>query len=303
MLDLSISIVSWNARDLLEDCLRSIFEPALPAGRQNHRIGFEVIVVDNGSKDRSPDFVREKFPRVKLISLDHNAGFPKANNLAIKESTGRYLLLLNQDTYLKPAALDKMVEFMDQHPQVGALGPRIEFPNGKIQPSCLGFPTLGAMLLRNLMLERLLPRNPISKKYILPDFNHTQTQEVDQPMGAALLVRRATIDQVGMMDENIHFFFDEVDWCYRIKKAGFKIYFFADATVVHHGGASFKKWNPLKLGKTWNQSRDYYFGKHFGKREVSILKISDALKLIIILCILVGIISLVIKIVNLFFVP
>ena len=275
MIDLSIVIVSWNVCKLLNDCLTSIY-------KNNWQHNLEVFVVDNDSSDQSVKMVRDKFPQVKLISNKTNLGFPKANNQAIRRSAGRHILLLNPDTVVKPKSLDLMIDYLDQHPQTGALGPKLLNPNGTLQRSCLGFPTLGALIMRNLFLEYLWPSNPWSRKYLLNDWNHLNLREVDQPMGAALLVRKTVIDQIGLMDENIYMFFDEVDWCTRIKLADFKIFFFPEAEITHWGGQSIKKWSGFKLSRSWNKSRDYYFRKHFGQLFVAVLWISEAIKLLII---------------------
>lgn len=278
--DLSISIVSWKVKDLLEECLSSIYN-----NQWQH--SFEVFVVDNNSQDGTVEMIKEKFPQVKLIENKENLGFTITNNQAIRQSQGRYILLLNPDTIVHPNSLDLMIEFMDHHPEVGAIGPKLLNPNGTLQRSCLGFPTLGALVMRNLFVEYLFPKNPFTRKYLLTDWDHLSEREVDQPMGSALLVRKEVIDQVGLLDENITIFFDEVDLCYRIKSAGWKIYFYPKAEITHYGGQSIKKWKFFQLSHHWNKSRDYYFKKHFGSWAVFILWLSEVGKILIALLVLI----------------
>ncbi|MFH0886738.1 MAG: glycosyltransferase family 2 protein [bacterium] len=285
MIDLSISIVSWNCKDLLRKCLKSIYE-------NTSKISYEVFVVDNASADGSADMVAAEFPKVTLFRRTGNDGFTVTNNQAIRASKGRYIILLNPDTIVKPGALDTMVKFMDEHPDAGALGPKLLNPDGTLQRSCLSFPNMWVFILRNLFIEALMPWNPITRKYLMTDFDHDHIAEVDQPMGAALMVRREPFGKVGLLDEKIHIFFDDVDWCYRIKKAGFKIYFTPEAHIIHYGGASVKKWTPFKLSKEWNKSRDYYIGKHYSMFSKYLLWVSDLLKVLIILAVVAVIIGL-----------
>jgi len=275
-IDLSICIVSWRVKDLLKNCLDSIYN-------KSWKINFETFVIDNNSCDGTAEMVKEYFPQVNFVQNRTNDGFTKTNNILIKESRGRYVLLLNPDTIIHPNSLDKMAEFMDVHPEAGAMGPKLLNSDGTLQKSCMGLPTLSALVFRNLFIEALAPWNKISRKYLMKDFTYDQTKIVDQPMGAALIIRKSILDNVGLMDENIMMFFDEVDLCCRIKNAGWKIYFYPDAIITHYGGQSIKSWTPFRLGKTWNKSRNYYFGKHFGKWAVIILKLSDMLKAIILL--------------------
>lgn len=240
-------------------------------------MSFEVFVVDNNSQDGTAEMIREKFPQVKLINNKDNAGFPKANNQAILKSSGRYILLLNPDTVVHPGALDKLVEFMDQHPDAGAAGPKLLWPNGRLQESCISFPTIPALLTRSLFIEGIWPNNPITKKHFMKNFKYDKVAEVDQPMGAALIIRKKALDKVGLMDEKIKLFFDEVDLCYRIKKAGWKIYFTPDPVITHFGGQSVKKLGPFGISRQFGRSRNYYFRKHFGIFAMLIIMLGDLL--------------------------
>lgn len=283
---LSICIVSWNASDLLKKCLSSVYK--FPP-----KCDFEVFVADNNSSDGTPDMVASNFPQVLLIKNKENLGFAKANNQIIEKARGRYLLLLNPDTEVFEGSIDVLMEFLDKNMDAGVVAPKLINSDGTLQRSCMGFPTLGAMAMRQLFLEALAPFNPYTKKYLMSDFNHDKTSEVDQPMGACLLVRKGIIDKLGAFDPKYYMFFDEVDLCFRIKKAGWKIFFAPASTVMHHGGTAVKKWSPFKLSKVWTASRNHYFRKHHGMGALSALYLVDAGKALIIVLLLLAIIRLI----------
>jgi GT2 family glycosyltransferase len=281
-MDLSISIVSWNVKKLLENCLNSIYQ-------NKWNFSFEVIVVDNGSYDDTCAMIKTKFPQVKLFENIKNEGFTKANNFAFRKSEGRYFFLLNPDTVLEANSLNYLVDFLEKNLHVMIAAPKLLNPDNTLQKSCLGFPTLGALVLRNIFIEYIWPKNPWSRKYLNLDMDYEKEQNVDQPMGAALLVRREAYENSGGLDENIHIFFDEVDLCYRIKKSGEGIFYLPKAKIIHYGGQSIKKWSPFRLSHNWNKSRDYYFQKHFGNSSVFILWVSDLVRIILFFVILLEI--------------
>lgn len=282
-MQLSICIVSWNVAELLEKCLVSIY-------KHPPKCDLETIVVDNASKDLSADVIK-MFKEVRIIENKKNAGFSAGNNQAIKASTGEYVLILNPDTEVLPGSLDKLTLFLDTHPEAAIVAPKLLNPDKTLQRSCMGFPTLGAMAMRQLFIEQLWPGNPYTKKYLMPDLKYDTVTEVDQPMGACLLVRRSVLDKVGLFDENSFMFFDEVDLCYRTKNAGWKIFIIPDAAIIHHGGSSIKKWGVLNLGRHWTRSRNYYFRKNFGTWSVWILYFADLLRVAFILITLAAIIA------------
>lgn len=283
-MDLSISIVSWNVKELLKKCLNSILE-------NKDNLNIEIFVIDNNSRDRSPDMVKKDFPQVILIENKSNIGYAAANNKALKLSKGKYILLLNPDTEIKPKALRNMMDFMESNPNIGAIGPKLLNSDGTLQKSCVTFPTLETMLYSALFLDVLLPKSKVFGKYNMDYWDHNDLREVDQPMGAALMVRKKTIDEIGLMDEHNLFWFDEVDWCYEIKKHGWKIYYYPEAQVLHHKGQSFKKWkNPkeiLKSNYLWRSARNYFFRKRYGPGSVLALYLLDTLQLFIIIFILI----------------
>lgn len=276
---LSIAIVNWNVSDLLEKCLSSIFKYPPNAD-------FETIVVDNASSDNSVEMVRNRFPKVRLLENKKNMGFSAGNNRAVQESSGEFILILNPDTEITKGSLDDLINFLETHPEAGIVAPKIINPDGSLQKSCMGFPTLGAMAMRQLFLELLWPGNPFTRTYLMSDFKYDRIREVDQPMGACLLVRRELFDEVGLFDEKSFMFFDEVDLCYRAKVHGWLIFFTPQPRIIHHGGSSIKKWGVFNLGRHWTRSRNHYFGKYYGKSAVTALNLLDFLKMMIVIILL-----------------
>ncbi len=273
MVDLSIIIVNYNVKHHLRECLQSIY-------RSTKGVSFEITVVDNNSTDGSVDTVKSEFPGVKLIENWQNLGFAKATNQVLREYEGKYVLLLNPDTVVLPNALDKMVEFMDENPRTGALGCRLLYPDGSLQPSCRSFPTLITAFFENTGLEKLFLRNRIIGRHRIGHWDYNDIREVDQPMGSALMVRRETITQVGLMDEQFYIYYEDVDWCFRIKKRGWKIYFIPRAEIIHYGGQS--AWpNMPKMRIQGYKSRHKFFRKHHGILSEWIVKQMDLLGLIL----------------------
>jgi GT2 family glycosyltransferase len=233
-LDLSVIIVSWNTCALLKRCLQ-----ALEA--QLSGLSAEVFVVDNASADGSATLVAAEFPWVKLMANRENRGFAKANNQAIWIAQGKNILLLNPDTEAQPQAVATLMSFLDEHPRAGIVAPQLLNTDGTIQRSCRQFPTFRGMFYELVGLSRLFPQRTEFRQYKMLDFDHSEERQVDQPEGACLLVRREVIEQVGLLDEGYFMLFEEVDWCYRIKQAGWQIWFTPSAKVVHHYGQSIKQ--------------------------------------------------------------
>lgn len=234
MLDLSIVIVTWNSREYIESCLNSIF-------KNLSELKAKVLVVDNGSSDGTVEIIRERFLKVKIISNRENRGFAKATNQGLKVVKGRYALLLNPDTVVRENALQKMIKFMDSHSGVGALGPKLLNPDGTVQPSCREFPTFQTFLWEFTGFSKMFPNHKSFGRWRMGYFDHQSPKEVDQLMGACIVVRRDVLERVGLLDERFPLFFNEVDWCYRIKHAGWKIMFFPDAEVIHYLARSTSK--------------------------------------------------------------
>jgi len=228
---LSIIIVTWNSERFIRNCLDSI----LQNGWELHP---EIILVDNNSSDQTVKIVEENYPRVNIVRNKDNLGYAKANNQGIENSQGEYLLLLNPDTEVLENSLILMIQFMQENPRTGALGPQLLNPDGTIQPSCREFPTYATLLWEFSGLSRLFPKSKILGHWRMGYFDFDQIREVDQPMGSCLLLRRGTLEEIGIFDQDFPMFFNDVDLCYRIRKAGWKIFFFPDAQILHHKGAS-----------------------------------------------------------------
>lgn len=252
---LSVIIVSWNVVGLLRRCLETLREDL-------RGIEAEVFVVDNDSADGSANMVRTEHPWAKLIANDANLGFAKANNQALEKSTGEFILLLNPDTEVLPGAVPYLLQFLDAHTKAAIVAPQLLNSDRSIQRSCRAFPTFNGMLFELLGLSKAFPDHPLFGSYKMLDFDHRQEREVDQPEGACLLMRRSVIDAVGPLDEGFFMLFEEVDWCYRIKQAGWEIWFAPQAQVVHHYGQSIKQ---VKARMILSSHRGLYrfWSKHY----------------------------------------
>ncbi len=251
---LSIAIVNWNTRDLLLQAINSIFASAPPP--------LEVIVVDNASSDGSAEAVRAHFPRVRLIANTENLGYAHGNNQAMRAATGAYILLLNPDVLVPPHSLTRAVAFMEQHPDAGAMGVRQVHPDGRLQRSVRGFPSPASILWELVGLSRIVPKSRTFGAYRMTWFRYDKVAQVDQPMGTFLLLSGRALPEVGLLDEAFPIFFNEVDWCLRCKRAGWKIYFTPDIEIVHYGGAS-----TIQVGAAmaWESRRGLlrFYAKHY----------------------------------------
>ncbi len=259
---LSTVIVSWNTTGLLEDCLRSLREHP-PAAEH------EVIVVDNASDGFDEAAFRATFPEATLIANTENAGYARGNNQAIRASTGDYVLLLNPDTQVTKGALDALIELMDRRPDAAAAGARLVRPDGTVERSVRGFPYPVAIACEFLGLSRLFPANRWLSAYRMSWFTYDTEADVDQPMGSCLILSRKAIDGVGLLDEAFPIFFNEVDWLYRAREAGCRIYFTPSATIVHHGAASTSQVERRKMIRESHESLLRFYAKHF-RRKLSL---------------------------------
>jgi GT2 family glycosyltransferase len=232
--DLSIVLVCWNNKAYLEPCLRSLYDGGM-------RSSFDVVAVDNGSTDGSQAMLREQFPDVIIIQNDHNVGLGKASNQGIVATRGRHVLLLNNDTLVNGPSFEAMVEFLDSHPNVGAVGGKLLNSDGTVQSCHNKFPTLREeFLIATQLGEFFWPGYPAN-------ITDTQPGPVDWMSSACLMVRRAALDQVGLLDEEYFIYGDEADIQYRLKKAGWQMYFLPQSTTIHFGGRSMNRWGRRKM--------------------------------------------------------
>lgn len=232
-MDVSVIIVSWNTRQVLNECLTSLFE-------QTHGIAYEVWVVDNHSQDGSPDMVRQHFPQAHLIQNSENVGFARANNQAMAYAKGRYVLLLNSDTVILDNAITRSVHYMDDHPDVGIMGCRVLNSDRTLQRTCFQYPSLLNMLLAMTYLYKIFPHSRFFGRERMTWWDRSDEREVDVVTGCYMLVRKEVIEQVGMMDETYFMYGEETDWCYRARAQGWKIVFAPVGDIIHLGGASSK---------------------------------------------------------------
>jgi GT2 family glycosyltransferase len=264
MLDLSIIIVNWNTRDLLARCLGCIEATV----KKN---SYEIFVVDNYSTDGSQEMARQAFPTVRLIANTENVGFACANNQAMKLAQGRYILLLNSDAFVKENTLDYMIQFMDEHAEAGMAGCKLLYEDGRLQPSCFTFPSLTSELFIALGLDKLFPKSPLFGRYLMTHWDYMDTRPVDVIMGAFMLARADAIPTIGLMDESFFMYSEEVDWCYRFKQAGWKVYFCPDVETVHVWGGSSRALAAETLQRLY-RARVQFFRKHYGRLSAILFK-------------------------------
>jgi len=281
MVDLSIIIVNWNTKDLLIQCLTSVSQ-IIPTRE------IEVIVVDNASHDGSGRALKESFPFVYLIENDRNLGFAKAVNQGLRKVSGRYVLLLNPDTEVKGGAIERLISFMDGHPDAGVAGAQLLNSDASRQNSIANFPSLATELLNKRLLRWFSP-----KRFPGKEIRYTNPIEVDSVIGACMMVRREAIDQVGFLDEDYFLFLEETDWCYRMKRAGWKVLHVPQAEVLHFQGKSAEQ-DKRRAKVEYYRSRYQFFEKNRGKGQRGMLLAGLMIKLgleflsMMIACLLTG---------------
>lgn len=261
--DISVSIVSYNTRDFLRDCLR-----ALQARVAEGEVTLEIIVIDNDSRDGSAEMVEAEFPEVRLKRAGSNLGYGRANNRALEDASGRYFFVLNSDTEVEAGALRAMRDFLDETPAAGAVGAQLILPDGEIQPSCATDPKLSAVFWEQTYLDRLFPNNRITGGYSMTHWDYRDRREVEQVAGACLFVRREAWRAVGGFDPVYFMYFEDTDLCVRLRKAGWQIWFLPDARILHHLGGSSQDWRlRARMIASYNQSRYHYFSRYEGPQR------------------------------------
>ncbi len=226
-MDVSVVIVSFNSRDDLRSCLRSILD-------QTDGVEYEVIVVDNASGDGSAEMVEAEFPQVTLLRRADNAGFAAANNEGIRAARGDAILLLNPDAEFTGNVLPPLYHYLQANPGVGVIGPKLLDDDGSLQLSCRRFPGFATALFNRYSLAtRLFPKNPFSTRYLMTDFDHESIAEVDWVSGACMMLARQALDQIGPLDEGYFVYIEDVDLCQRAHRAGYKVVYFPEVAVVH----------------------------------------------------------------------
>lgn len=256
-----VCIVSWRTRELLRACLQTVV--GLPAGRvAGQQEVARVIVVDNASGDGTVEMVRAEFPQVHLVANEENRGYAAANNQAIRAGDAPFVFLLNPDTGARQGALAALLREMMDEPRVGAVAPQLVLPDGSVERSCRSFPEPAAVLYDAAGLPRLFPRSEVLGRYRMTYWDHKSRRDVDQPMASALALRRAALEEVGLFDESFPLYFNDVDLCYRLRRAGWKIVFQPAAQVLHHHGGSTSQARPRAVLES-HRGLVRFYRKHY----------------------------------------
>jgi len=266
-MDLSCILVNWNTKDLILGALRSVVETV-------HGFVYEIIVVDNGSRDGSPAAVAEAFPQVRLIRNDTNHGFARAVNQALAQARGRYIMLLNSDARLMEGVVQALMAFMEKNPDVGIAGGQLINADGSRQNSIAPFPSLATELLNKRLLRTLFPH-----RYPGKERNYPRPINVDSLVGACIIVRRQAIAEVGNLDEGYFFFMEETDWCFRMKKQGWRISFVPGAHILHLQGSSVAR-AKTEARIEYYRSRYRFFAQWRGRTETILLQGGLILRLV-----------------------
>lgn len=265
MLDLGIVILNWNTRDLLQRCIETVLA--------SEGVTYRLVVVDNQSSDGSADMVRQQFPQVELIISPANNGYSFGNNLGLRalgygapgttqDDAPRYALLLNPDTEVMPGALATMVQYMDSRPEIGVVGPKLVLPDGSLDLACRrSFPTPLVSFYRFSGLSRLFPHHPQFGRYNMTFADPDQELEVDSVVGAYMQVRREAINQVGLLDEVFFMYGEDLDWAYRIKQAGWKVFYYPTAVVKHVKRAASRRSQRAQM--EFNRAMLIFYRKHY----------------------------------------
>lgn len=247
--DVAVVVVTYDALPWIEPCLESVR-------------GVPTVVVDNGSSDGTVALVRERFPDVRVVESE-NRGLGAGWNIGIGETESRYVLILNADAWLVGDALSRLVAFADSRPRAAVVGPRLRYPDGRLQRSVRGFPTPWRLATEYFFLRKLAPRSSLLNSFYAGGFDHDEVREAEFVMGACMLVRRDAIAEVGLLDEEYFLFSEETDWCYRFRQAGWEVVFFPGAECVHVGGAA----HGGRLYRENIRGHLLFLWKHRGPRE------------------------------------
>lgn len=256
LIDVSIIIVHYKTYELTLNAIHSVYQ-------SETRFCYEIILVDNNSCDGIGEYVRQTYPEIRLIENTVNTGFARANNQGLAIAAGRYILLLNSDTVIQPDTLQIMIAFMDEHTGVGAGGCKVVLPDGRLDKACRrGFPTPSASFYYAFGISKLFPNVPRFNQYQLGYLDPDESYPVDCLVGAFMLVRKKVIDQIGGLDESFFMYGEDIDWCYRIKEAGWAIFYYPETTIVHHKGASSRK-KPVKIIYEFHRAMWLFHKKHY----------------------------------------
>ena len=257
--DVSICITNYNARDFLRDCL-------LPLYKTMDALSFEIIVVDNYSGDGAPAMLRDEFPDVRLLINNENTGFTRPYNQAMRLTCGRYVVLLNPDTLVSPNAIAELVSFLDLHPEVGIVGPKVLNRDGTLQKQCRRSEARPWDAICYFSgLSRLFPNDKRFAGYLMTYLDEDLTHEAEAVSGSCMLICREVIDQIGYLDENFFAYQEDTDYCRRARLAGWKVFYNPSAQIIHYGGEGGSNVQPFRSIVEWHRSYYLYYRKHFAK--------------------------------------
>lgn len=263
--EISVIVVTFNGRDLVRACLRTV--PAAFGGRRG-----EVIVVDNGSHDGTPEMIAAEFPEVRLDATGENLGFAAGNNRGLRQARGRIIVFLNPDTEPAPGSLATLAAALDADPTIGIAGPKLVNGDGSLQPSVRAFPTIGAALLVLLKLHRFTGWVPAIARYDARGFDYDRPADVEQLMGACLVMPRPLVDRLGGFDERFWMWFEEVDLCLRTRQVGLRVRYLPEATVLHRLSQSAVLLHSAFLQRRYGQSMVRFFQKHHPAWQAALLR-------------------------------
>lgn len=258
---LSIIIVTWNGKRYALECLQSLF--AQPLG-----MAAEIIVIDNASSDGTPEAIRAQFPKVNLIENEKNLGFAKANNIGLAASRGRYVCLINSDVVIPPRCLEKMLAYLQANPNIGVLGPKMLSPDGRIGFSVMRLPTVWNTLCCALGLHAIFPASALFGGFMMGGYSYDSIDYVEVLTGWFWMIPRAALEEVGKLDEQFFMYGEDIDWCYRFRKAGWRVVFYPGAEALHYGAASSAN-APTRFYIEMRRANLQYFRKHAGRLRTS----------------------------------
>lgn len=267
LLDLTVIVPSYNTRNLLRNCLKSIYD-------STHHISFEVICIDDNSKDDSADMVAQEFPQVQLIQNSTSRFYAANNNLGLARSRARYAVLLNSDVIVKPGTFEHLVSFMNAHPDAAAASPKLVNPDGSNQHFIRDFTSLAVMVLQSLNWHKMFPNSKLINRYYNTDFDYSKVQTVASMGTTAFVIRRETWETAGMLDERFPHHFVDLAYCYTLKERGLKVYYTPGAEIIHFGSQSINQDSRNQIHKQHEALRrfyDFYYGKDVSKIEKSIV--------------------------------
>jgi GT2 family glycosyltransferase len=259
-IDVSVVIVTWNGWNFTRQCLESL---ATCQGESR----MEIIVVDNASSDGTPGLIRQQFPNVHLIENTTNEGFSRANNTGIRLCNGEYICLINSDVKVLPYCLARAVDCMEQNRAIGILGPRMLGPNGETRRSCMRFPSLWSRFCRAVALDRLFTHSRLCGGFLMRDFEHDRLLDVEVLNGWFWVVRKEALEQVGPLDNRFFIYGEDIDWCYRFKKVGWRVVFYPQAESTHYGGGSSSK-APIRFYLEKQKADAQYWLKHHSRSSL-----------------------------------